>query len=214
MTKKQKILIVDDHELFREGIKTIINRFEFAKVVGEATNGKEMLEIIDKCSPDIVLMDIKMPEMNGIEATEQLKQKHPGIYVVALSLYGDEAYLESMLEKGVSGFILKNTDSDNLERALKLISNGKNYFSEELIPYFTKKYIGGDQESDHAGLTKREVEVLKLIGEGYSNKEIAEKLFISLRTVKNHRANLNMKTGSKNTAGLLAYAIKHNILSI
>lgn len=208
------VLIVDDHELFREGIKTIIRGFDFAEVIGEAGDGKEVLRLVEQQQPDVILMDIKMPEMNGIEATEKIKRDYPHIQVVALSLYGDEAYLESMLEKGVSGFILKNTDSDNLERALRLIGKGKNYFSEELIPYFTKKYIGGDDASDQDKLTKREIEVLQLIGEGCSNKDIAEKLFISLRTVKNHRANLNMKTGSKNTAGLLAYAIKHNIIDM
>jgi DNA-binding NarL/FixJ family response regulator len=210
---KHKVLIVDDHELFRKGVRTIIEGFDFVEVSDEASNGKEMLKAIDRNKPDIVLTDIKMPEMNGIEATKKALEKYPDLKIIALSLYGDEVYLESMLELGISGFVLKNTDSQNLQRALKLIIQGKQYFSEELIPYFTKKYIG-KEASDEAGLTKREIEVLELIAQGFSNKEIADKLFISLRTVTNHRANLNMKTGSKNTAGLLAYAIKNNLIKM
>jgi DNA-binding NarL/FixJ family response regulator len=209
------IFVVDDHEFYRKGLVLTISRFKDMQVTGEAANGKELLEHLKNSAvlPDIVLTDIKMPEMDGIEATQKAMQEYKQLKVIALSMFGEEEYLESMLEAGAQGFLLKNIGKEGLKRALDKISQGQQYFSEELLPYFTKKYIGKDT-TDDTGLTKREVEVLQLVSEGLSNKEIADRLFISLRTVNFHRANLNMKTGSKNTAGLLAYAIKNNLVDI
>ncbi len=207
------IFLVDDHEFFRNGLSVAINRSDNMQVIGEASNGAEFLKKTENNIPDIVLMDIKMPKMDGIEATIQAVKKFPGIKIIALSMFGEEEYLESMLEAGAQSFLIKNIGKEELFNALEKVAQGKQYFSEELIPYFTKKYIGKN-DIDNPKLTKREVEVLQLIADGLSNKEIANKLFISLRTVTNHRANLNMKTGSKNTAGLLAYAIKKNLVNL
>jgi DNA-binding NarL/FixJ family response regulator len=207
------IFLVDDHEFFRNGLCVAINRFDNMQVIGEANNGEEFLKKISNNVPDIVLMDIKMPTIDGIEATKQAINKYPDIKIIALSMFGEEEYLESMLEAGAKSFLIKNIGKEELFNALEKVSEGKQYFSEELIPYFTKKYIGKNNIDDPK-LTKREIEVLQLIADGLSNKEIADKLFISHRTVTNHRANLNMKTGSKNTAGLLAYAIKKNLVNL
>jgi DNA-binding NarL/FixJ family response regulator len=212
-SQKSKILVVDDHEFFRRGVILTLNRFENLEVIGEAENGKQCLEFLKHTVPDIILMDIKMPEMDGIETTEQVMKQYPDIKVVALTMFGDEEYLQNMLENGIQGFLLKNIDEDGLKHALDALMSGKQYFSEELLPYFTNKYMGKSDESE-SQLTKREKEILQKISEGLSNKEIADTLCISIRTVTNHRANINMKTGSKNTASLLAYAIRHNLVKI
>lgn len=212
--KKVKIIVVDDHEFFRKGVILTISKFKYAEVTAEAVNGIDFLEKMNKTKADIALMDIKMPGMNGIEATKKALQKYPDLKIVALSMFGEEEYLESMIEAGVSGFLLKNVNREGLDYALRSIAEGKNYYSEELMPFFTKKYINKFNEDNQAKLTRRELEVLELVSQGYNNREIAEKLFISIRTVTNHRANLNMKTGSKNTVTLLSYAIKNNLVKM
>jgi len=213
MKAKIKVLVVDDHEFFRKGVILTIARFKFAELVGEATDGYESLELTNSLKPDVILMDIKMPRMDGITACEMIKAKHPNIKILALSMFGDEEYLEKMLEAGADGFMTKNIDKEGLERALLNVSEGKQYFSEELLPYFTQKYIKRDTLHPlDTQLTRREVEILLLIAEGLTNQDIAEKLCISLRTVTNHRASLNLKTGSKNTVGLLTYAIRNNLI--
>ncbi len=216
MGKDKSIFVVDDHEFFRKGLIFTINRYKHLQVIGEASSGDEFLDMLDDISPDIVFMDIKMPGINGIETTKKALEKKPGITIIALSMYGEEEYLESMLEAGAQGFLLKNIDKNGLDRALTAICEGRQYFSEELIPHFTKKYLkkSAAKATDDPGLTKREIEILELIAEGLTNKEIAEKLFISERTVTNHRSSLNQKTGSHNTASLLAYAIKHKLVTI
>lgn len=209
----QNIFLVDDHEFYRKGLSVTINRFDDMQVSGEASNGQEFLDQLAYKLPDIVLMDIKMPVMDGIEATNKAMKLYPDLKIVALSMFGEEEFLESMLEAGVKGFLLKNIGQEGLRNALTKIAEGKQYFSEELIPYFTRKYMGKNASGENQ-LTKRELEILQLIADGLSNKDIADKLSISLRTVTNHRSNLNIKTGSKNTAGLLAYAIKNDMVNI
>lgn len=214
--KTLNIAVVDDHSFFRKGVVMTLGRFKYANVVFEASNGQEFLDLLDQHPVEVVLMDIKMPVMNGIEATEKALEKKPDLRIIAFSMFGDEDYLEKMLAAGISGFILKNIEKEGLDRALQAVADGRQYFSEELIPYFTQKYIKKDEPdaNDDVALTKRELEVLSLIAEGFSNQEIADELFISIRTVTNHRANLNMKTGSRNTASLLAYAIKNNLIEM
>ncbi len=208
------IFIVDDHEFFRKGLKVTINRFKDMQVIGEASNGIEFLDMMNQSIPDIVLMDIKMPKMDGIKTTKKALEKNPNIKVIALSMFGKEEYLEDMLEAGAKSFMLKNIGKEELEYTLQKIAQEKQHFSEELIPYLTKKYTQKHDIYNPNHLTKREIEILQLIADGLSNKEIADKLFISLRTVTTHRANLNMKTRAKNTAGLLAYAIRNNLVKI
>jgi DNA-binding NarL/FixJ family response regulator len=210
------IMIVDDHEIFRKGLAMVINKMKNIKVVAEASNGQEFLDILEKTKVDLVFMDIQMPVMNGIEATKAALQKYPDLKIVALSMFGEEEYLQNMVDAGVRGFLLKNISKEDLSRAIQLISEGKNYYSEELLSFFTKKYMAPakQQENPEINLTKRELEILQLIAEGFTDAEIADKLFISQRTVNGHRASLIAKTGSRNTVNLLTYAIKNGLVEM
>ena len=212
MENSIKVFIVDDHAIFRDGLKMIFNKTDEIEVVGEADSGEMFLNSMDKIDVDVVLMDIKMGGMNGIETTEKALQINPGLKILMLSTYGEEEFLEKIIQAGAMGFLLKNVLKETLYNAIKLVNSGKNYFSPELLPYFTKKVMStGD---DIVTLTERELEVLQLIGKGLSNDEIAQKLFISKRTVDTHKNNLVSKTGSKNIVSLLIYAIKHKLIEI
>jgi len=221
---KLKLALVDDHEIFRKGLVLLLKSIENVDSISEASNGKEFLEMIDKQEFDVVFMDVKMPIMNGIETTKLALEKKPSLKIIGLSMFGEEEYLESMIESGVEGFLLKKADLKEIEKAINLIAAGKNYFSEELVASLTKKF-GSSGRNDKNGIfvtnnnetdkiSKREIEILQLICKGYSNQEIAEKLFISPRTVDGHRANIISKTGVKNTANLVMYAIKNGLVKI
>jgi len=215
MEKCIEIMIVDDHEIFRKGLAMVINKMKNTKVVAEAGNGKVFLDLIEKVKVDLVFMDIQMPVMNGIDATKAALEKFPDLKIVALSMFGEEEYLQNMVDAGVQGFLLKNISKEDLYRAINLISEGMNYYSEELLSFFTRKYIQPPkQESTDANLTKRELEVLQLIAQGFTDAEIADKLFLSQRTVNGHRASLITKTGSRNTVNLLTYAIKNGLVEM
>ena len=216
MEEKLRIIVVDDHEFFRKGLVLVLNKMKFVEVVAEATNGQELLTTLDNYPADIVLMDINMPGMNGIEATQKALSKFPNLKIIALSSNEDEASLEVMIDAGVKGFLLKNIDKEVLSRALQAISLDKPFFSEEFMPYFASKYFHDKTPAKDQGnqFSKRELEVLQLIASGFSNQEIANKLFISLRTVTNHRASLYQKANVNNTAALLALAIKSKWVTI
>ncbi len=211
--EKLRIIIVDDHEFFRRGIALSIKNFSFAKVVGEASNGFDFIKMMDKTPADIILMDIKMPKLNGIEATKQALEKNPNLKIIALSMFGDEQYLQSMIDAGAVGFMLKNIKTPDLERALILLSEGKQYFSEELLVFLSKRYSSPKKTPpDFEKLTKRETEILQVIAKGLSNQQIADELFISIRTVTNHRSNIYDKLNVHNTAQLIAFAHQHKLL--
>ncbi len=215
MDNKIKILVVDDHELFRKGVIMVLTKMEDVEVIGEAKNGKEFLSMLNSHKPDIVFIDIKMPLMNGIEATAEAVNRFPFLKIIALSMFGEEEYLHKMINAGAKGFLLKNSSISEIERAIRLVSEGKNCYSDDLLGYFTDKFIDNKPKDDDAiKLTRRELEVLSLVAQGLSNNEIADKLFISKRTVDGHKANLIQKTGSKNVVDLLIYSIKNNIVSI
>lgn len=218
MDDKIKILIVDDHEIFRNGLKMVINKLKFAKVVAEASDGREFLSILPESNPDIVLMDIEMPVMNGIEATRAAIEQYPDLKIIALTMFNEEEYVESMLDAGVKGFLLKNITKDILDRALQTVMKGNNYYSEELWAFFTQRMKHDDKHQapveEDLKLTRREQEILLLLFEGLSNKEIGDRLFISERTVVGHKSNLMSKTGCKSTVHLLAYAIKNKLIDI
>lgn len=214
MSDKIKIIVVDDHEIFRKGLTSTINRFKNTKIVAEASDGNEFLELIENTEVDIALMDIEMPNLNGIETTKKALAKQPNLKIVALSMFGDEEYIQSMLDAGAKGFLIKNINKDGLEKAIQMISDGKNYFSEELWTFFTKKMQPQKDEKLDIKLTKREKEILELICRGLTNEDIAEKLFISQRTVIGHKSKLIAKTDCKNTVQLVSYAIKNKLVEI
>ena len=217
MERKIKIMVVDDHQIFRNGLVMLLNQISHIEVVSEASNGFEFLEKIASINPDIVLMDIKMPIINGIEASRKAIELNPKLKILALSMFGEEEYFQNMLDAGVKGFLLKNIGMDELERAINLVFEGSSYYSNELLSILTKNFVAKTEDEDAElnktnKLTKREVQVLDLICQGYTNIEIAKELFISQRTVDGHRTNLLTKTDSKNSINMVTQAIKYDWL--
>lgn len=215
MKDKIKIIIVDDHEIFRNGLKMVLGKLSYAGLIGEAQNGAEFLELLEKSVPDIVLLDIEMPIMNGIEAAKSALEKYPNLNIIALTMFNDDEYIKSMMDVGVKGFLIKNINKDTLDKAILTVVNGGNYYSEELFEFFSKQ-MTKDKSADKnvIDLTRREKEILQLLCEGLSNKEIADELFISERTVLGHKTNLMLKTNCKNSLSLMAYAIKNKLVVI
>jgi len=215
MSEAIKIILVDDHEIFRNGLKMVLGKLKYAKVVAEASNGKEFLELLKQHQPDVVLMDIEMPEMNGIDATMEALKKYPDLKVIALTMFNEDEYIQSMIDTGVKGFLIKNIRKETLDKAIQTVLNGGNYYSEELFDFFTKQIHKDDKpKTDVVKLTRREKEILQLVCEGLSNKEIADILFVSERTVVGHKTNLLAKTECKNTIGLMLYAIKNKLVVV
>lgn len=212
---KVRITLVDDHTLFRNGLKTLLNSNKEFVVISEATNGKEFVDGVKENMPDVVLMDISMPVMDGVEATEIANGKYPDIKIIALSMFGEEEYYYKMINAGVKGFILKNSEISEVIEAINQVMAGNSYFSQELLYNVIKNFKTQKEPIDEtAQLSKRELQVLEEICKGLSNQEIADNLFISKRTVDKHRANLLSKTNSKNTANLIMYAIKNKLITV
>lgn len=212
--EKIKIIITDDHQLFRNGLKILLDAFPEFEVSGEASNGLDFLEIIKNTKADVALMDINMPEMDGIEATRKGLKICPDLLIIALSMYGEEEYYYKMVDAGAKGFLLKDSDISEVKEAILTVRKGGSYFSQELLYHVIQKIKHRENESKSANLSKREKEILFKICEGLSNQEIAESLFISKRTVDKHRANLLGKTNSKNTASLILFAIRNKLIEI
>ncbi len=212
--KHYKIIIVDDHALFRNVLKLLLNAHESFSVVAEASNGNDFLEILGVIPADVVLMDISMPCMNGIEATARAIKKYPDLKIIALSMYGDEGYYFKMLEAGACGFLLKESEIEEVYRALFNVIEGKSYFSQDLLQNLVSHFKNHPEKTNIEELSQREIDVVKLICQGLSNNEIAEMLFLSKRTIEKHRSNILQKTGSKNTASLVMYAIKNGIVNL
>jgi DNA-binding NarL/FixJ family response regulator len=206
-----KILLVDDHTLFRNGLKMLLDALPGYEVTGEASNGKEFLDMICKNHYDIVFLDIEMPEISGIEAAKRAIEINPDLKIITLSMYGDEEYYDQMVDAGAKGFLLKNTNIQEVKTAIDTVIDGGNYFSQELMQNLLRNYKL-TKEQKGSELSEREVEILLLISEGLSNQEIGDRLFISKRTVEKHRANILDKTNCKNTAGLIMYAIKNQLI--
>ncbi len=212
--EKIRIIIADDHQLFRNGLKLLLNSFTEFEVTGEASNGDEFLRLLHTTPVDIALMDISMPEMDGIEATRKGLKIKPSLNIIALSMYGEDEYYYKMVDAGAKGFLLKDSDISEVREAIITVMKGGSYFSQELLYNVIQKIKMREQETKSAVLSKREKEILLKICEGMSNQEIAETLFISKRTVDKHRANLLGKTNSKNTASLILYAIRNKLIEI
>jgi DNA-binding NarL/FixJ family response regulator len=207
---KYKILIADDHAMVRDGVKNLVKQNKDYVVVGEASNGKEALDQYETLKPDLLILDISMPDMNGMDVSKEILSKDPAANILILSMYDDDDYISRCLEFGVKGYVVKNESSSELEYAIKSILQGKNYFSRQAQDVIFKKYSQGvtkkKQREDMIKLTNREVEIIKLIAEGLTSQEMADKLFISPRTVETHRANLMKKVGVKNAIELVKKA--------
>jgi DNA-binding NarL/FixJ family response regulator len=208
--KKYRVIIADDHSLFRQGLKLILMELDDIEVIADVPNGKELIEIAGILEPDLVIMDINMPFLNGIEASKILARDNPEIKILVVSMYGDEQYYNSVIENGVKGFILKDADNSELKTAVRDILNSKTYFSQELL----LRLIRNRQTPANINLTSREQEILELICQGLGTAEISAKLFLSDRTVENHKANLFAKTGCKNSLSLVIFAFKNNLVTL
>jgi len=216
LNKKPDILIVDDHLIFRQGLISILTSQNIATVIGEASNGFEFIQLLSKLTPDLVLMDIDMPHMDGFEAAEMAIHKFPDLKIIVFSMFSDEEYYYKMLDRGVKGFILKTCGINELESAIQNVMMGDSYFSNELLRKIINN-MGRSNESKSVPsekLTNREIEVLQQICLGLTNEEIAIKLDISPLTIKSHRSNLLEKTICRNTPALILFAIKNKIVQI
>jgi DNA-binding NarL/FixJ family response regulator len=202
-------VIADDHVIFRKGLATILNEISMVKVVAETSNGYELLDYLKTGTADVILMDIKMPGMDGIEATKRVVDKYPDIKVIALTMHEEIGYFNKMIEAGASGFLLKKTTQDQLEEAISAVLRGENYFAEEFaISVSSSPAVNKVSVS----LSDREKEVLEYICKGLSNSEISKKLGLSQRTIDGHRARLFDKTGARNAPNLVMFAIKHGLV--
>jgi len=209
------VAIVDDHKIFRDGVASILKDEEGFEIVWSTANVTDTMAAIKDGLPDVILMDISLGESSGITLTKQLISLYPELKILALSMHFEDIYIIKVLEAGAKGYLLKEAGSEELIRAIKTVQNGNTYYSRHASDVLIKHITRGTrpkEKNNDIPLTKREIEVLKLIAEEYSNAEIAEELFISIRTVDTHRRNLLDKLDVKNTAGLVKYAIKNGLV--
>jgi two-component system response regulator NreC len=213
--KKLRILLADDHALLRDGLKALVDVQADMEVVGEADNGRTAWQKAIELLPDIVVMDVSMPELNGIQATEKLKADCPEIKVLALTAYKDKGYLDQLLKVGASGYVLKLSAAEELIKAIRVVAAGDIYLDPEMADKVTDSYVrkqflrGVSRQKE---LTDREEEVLRLTAQGYSNKEIAAKLSISVKTVESHKANLMEKLELRSRTEIVRYAVRQGWL--
>lgn len=211
-----RVIIADDHHLFREGLVTLLSESTDIEVVAEVENGKEAIEKSKELIPDIVIMDIGMPVLNGFEATIELLIELPKLKVIALSMHSDKQYIKGMLEAGASGYLFKNCSFKELIEAIHVVFSGNQYLSPQITETILTDYLKKKEMIPDVGpeLTQRESEILKLISEGKQTGEISKMLFVSVKTISTHRQHLLEKLNLKTTADLVKYAIKKGIISL
>lgn len=210
-----KIVIADDHHILLDGLKAMLAKQFDINVAATYENGEHLLDELNKVKPDLALVDINMPGMKGPELTQKIKELNPSIQVITLSMYDDAVHIMEMIEAGVSGYLLKNVNDQELIDAIRQVHNGKMYFSSEVSEKITTLVMQQQkklQEPEKPKLTGRELEILKLVADENSNAEIAEKLFISERTVETHRKNMLRKTNNKTIVGLIKYAMEEKLI--
>jgi DNA-binding NarL/FixJ family response regulator len=211
-----KLVIADDHEIFRDGFKLMLSKFPEIMLVGEAGNGRDLLELIEKENPDVILTDIKMPVMDGIEATKKIAELYPDKGIIGLSMYDDDELIIEMLEAGAKGYLIKNAGKDQIIEAIKTVYNDEPFYckttSHKLTQMIAKSRFNPYKKTEKAEFSEREKEIITGICDEMTNKEIGDKLFISVRTVEGHRLKILEKMNVKNTVGLVVYAIKNGIV--
>lgn len=209
-----KILIADDHQLLIDGLKATLEGIDDFSIIGEAYNGYMVLEQLDEgLEADVILMDINMPKLDGLECTKSVIKKYPHIKIIALSQYDEKRFVKRMVKNGASGYLLKDSGKDQLEKAIREVSAGRKYYCERLSIRLVEQELKDENTSAlFPKLSNREREVLNLICKEFSSQEISEKLFISFHTVESHRANLMYKAGVKNTAGLVRWAVENDFI--
>lgn len=221
MKDKIKIVIADDEQLFRTGIVFLLEKIDDFEIIFEAENGAELVHFISTSNivPDIILMDLKMPVLNGVEATKIIHKKHPNIKIIALTSYGEKSFIINLIDIGASSYLLKNETPENVAFTIREVHKKGFCYNEEIMKIIHKNLLSSNKKKirndlDKDLLSKRELEILELICSEYTTSEIAEKLFISPRTVDGHRNNLLLKTGSKNVAGLVIYGIQKRLIDL
>jgi DNA-binding NarL/FixJ family response regulator len=217
-TKKIKIILADDHKIIREGLKAMFESEGEIEVVAEAKNGNEIIAWMTSVPYDVIVTDVSMPGMDGLEALELIQKNYPGTKVLVLSMHYEKGWITKLLKAGAKGYLLKTAGKQELLRAIKTIAAGESYLGNEVNQILVSHYLPNGKEAIEKKfpgfdeLSKREIEVLELIGQELTNKQIADKLFISTRTVDTHRRNLMQKLGVKNTAGMMVHAIRMGLL--
>jgi len=207
-----KLIIVDDHSIFRKSLSALLEKEEIAEVIADAGNGLEFLELLNKHKADLILMDIAMPIMDGIEATQKAISKYPALNILTLSSFGEENYYYKMVEAGVKGFLVKDADISELKLAIETVAKGGSYFSSELLKKVITNIVHNKKTESH--LTDREMEILNMVCTGLTNEQIADHLNLSYDTIRWHRSNILSKTGCNNTASLVMYAIKNSLVIV
>ena len=220
-TPKIKVLLVDDHRLLREGIAAILNHVEDIEIVGSASSGEQAISIFPELKPDVILMDIMMGGMTGIEATRWIKEQSNAVKIILISSEVKKELVTAGIQSGIDGYLPKDVEKDNLIEAIRTVKKGGRYFNEAITNLVFEDFYQKKKITTPTGkitipndLTKREQEVLALIASGKSNKEVADELFISIKTVDTHKSHILDKLGLKNTAELVRYAIKNNLISL
>lgn len=206
-----RILLAEDHQAIRDGLKLLVNSQPDMEAVGEADNGRVALQLAQELLPDVIVMDVSMPELNGLQATKKLKQKCPQVKVLTLTRHTDDGYLQQLLQAGASGYVLKQSDSAELLRAIRAVATNQTYLDPAITEKAVTQIRGGGQgargSSPAANLSEREAEVLRLIAWGYINKEVAARLNLSIKTVEAHKANGMRKMGMKSRVDIVRYAL-------
>ena len=215
---KIRVLLAEDHTIVRKGIRVLLDAEDDIEVVGEAEDGQEAIDQVEQLSPDLVLMDNTMPVLNGLEATRQIKHRFPEVKVLILTMHTTEEYVLQFLQAGASGYLIKKTAPKELVTAIHAVHQGDSYLSPSIskvvIEGYIQQSVKKDMEDNYEKLTDRERQILQMISEGFSNREIAERLVISIKTVNNHRINLMDKLDIHNTAKLVKYAIRKGVISL
>ncbi len=210
-----KLVMADDHEIFRDGFQLIVSRAENIDLIAQAANGKELVQVVDELHPDVVITDIKMPQMDGIEATRLLTGKYPGLGVIGLSMHDEDDLIMEMLEAGAKGYLLKNADKEEVLEAIQTVFAGDPYYcrstNAKLARLIAKTRYQTYKRVKKPEFNEREVEIIQLICQEFTNREIGEKLFMSVRTVEGYRLKILEKMDVKNTVGLVIYAIQNGI---
>jgi two-component system, NarL family, response regulator NreC len=214
---KIRILVADDHGVVRKGLRFLLDRQPDMEVVGEASEGREVVRLSEELSPDVIIMDVAMPQLNGIDAAAQIIKNNPGIRIVMLSMYADESYLVRALSAGAKGYLLKDSAEVDIVRAVGVVSKGRPFFSPQITQSLLEDYVRTLQQrglqDSYELLTDREREVIQLLAEGKSNKEVATILDLSTYTVETHRTNLMHKLNLHNTAEIVLYAVRKKIIA-
>lgn len=214
MERPVSIILADDHTMFRQAISQLLKLLPGVQVIGEAANGKALVELARQWKPDIIFADINMPVMNGLEATSIIKAELPAIKIVALSMLDESGRIAAMMDAGADGYLLKNAGKEELKSAIEALCKGETYFCIETAKILEREKRNLKQVTMEADLTKREKEVLLLLCREMTNQQIAARLFISTRTVDGHRERIRLKTNTHNIAGLIFYAFRHGLIKL